>query len=130
MEAVEQKRILIIDDDPVIREILSEILEMNGYIVDTAGDGDKGIDKHCRQPFDLVITDIIMPGKEGIETIYELRHASPDLKIIAISGGGHLESDGYLRMAGKLGANLTLDKPFETIEIEVAVKKLLSQNCS
>lgn len=126
-EADEKKRILIIDDDPVIREILTEVLELCGYTVGTAGDGDDGLEKHRKQPFDLVICDIIMPGKEGIQTIYELRRASPDLKIIAISGGGHLESEGYLRMAGKLGADFTLGKPFEPPEIEAAVKKLLDR---
>jgi CheY-like chemotaxis protein len=118
-------RILIIDDDIVTREILNEILEMEGYQVANAGDGKAGLKIHRENPFDLIITDIIMPEMEGLETIRELRRISPAVKIIAISGGGRLGPDGYLAMAEKMGANLTFDKPLDPTRVATEVGKLL-----
>lgn len=121
----QKSRILIIDDEVQIREVLTQILTRDGYEVVNAANGKIGM-KLCReQPVDLIITDIIMPEKDGIEMILELRHDFPDLKIIAISGGGRLGPDGYLEMAQKLGAHRTFFKPFNRKEILDAVKELL-----
>jgi len=118
-------RILIIDDEVQIREMLGQMLGREGYDVVNAPDGKVGM-KVCReQHIDLIITDIIMPEKDGIEMILELRHDFPDLKVIAISGGGRLGPDGYLEMAQKLGAHRTFFKPFNRKEILEAVKDLL-----
>ena len=81
-------RILIIDDEPNMRSMLRRMLHKAGHQVSEAGDGAEGIDSYERDPPDLVITDILMPKKEGIETIIALHRADPDLPVIAISGGG------------------------------------------
>jgi CheY-like chemotaxis protein len=118
-------RILIIDDDVVTREILNEALEPEGYILANADDGKMGLKLHKATPFDLIITDIIMPEMEGLETIREIKRISPKIKIIAMSGGGQLGPDGYLSMAEKFGAQLTYDKPFDPRDIIRGVRKLL-----
>lgn len=121
----ENARILIIDDEVQIREMLEQMLTREGYEVVNAPDGKVGM-KVCReQHIDLIITDIIMPEKDGIEMILELRHDFPNLKVIAISGGGRLGPDGYLEMAKKLGAHKTFFKPFNRKEILDAVRELL-----
>jgi DNA-binding NtrC family response regulator len=125
MEPNQTARILIIDDEVQIREMLGQMLTREGYQVVHARDGKEGM-KACReQSIDLIITDIIMPEKDGIEMILELRHDFPALKVIAISGGGRLGPDGYLEMAKKLGAHRTFFKPFNRKEILDAVRELL-----
>jgi DNA-binding response OmpR family regulator len=119
-------RILIIDDEVQIREMLGQMLSREGYQVVYAEDGKVGMNVCREQDIDLIITDIIMPEKDGIEMILELRHDFPDLKVIAISGGGRLGPDGYLEMAQKLGAHKTFFKPFNRREILDAVQELLS----
>ncbi len=121
------KRILIIDDDDQFREMLYYMLQRAGFDVEEAADGDKGISLQQKHPFDLVITDIIMPNKEGIGTIIELRKDYPNLKIIAISGGGRVVPNEYLDYAKKLGAHLTLSKPFERKELIDAINGLLTE---
>ena len=106
-------RILIIDDEDLDRMTLSQILEGDGHTVTEATDGEEGIAALRETPVDVVITDILMPNKEGIETIKELRQIAPDVKIIAISGGGRMQNANYLDVAQKLGANAVLKKPFE-----------------
>ncbi|MBW2709831.1 MAG: response regulator [Deltaproteobacteria bacterium] len=117
--------ILVIDDDETIRELLRAILEREGYRVLEASDGDKGIKQFRETPTDLVITDIIMPGKEGIETIRDLRREFPDVKIIAISGGGRIGPDAYLEMAKVLGALRTFSKPFDQKSLLKAVEEVI-----
>lgn len=98
------KRILVIDDDADQREFYRMVLEEADYEVMEAQDGEKGLRLYCKHPCELVITDIFMPEKEGIETILELRRDFPLVKIIAVSGGGI--KGGY---AGEPGANLALE---------------------
>jgi len=106
-------RILLIDDDELLRVAISDLLESEGYAVATAQDGDEGLAAFQAERPDLVITDIMMPGKDGIETIMSLTKEQPPPRIIAISGGGgHLDSLSYLRMAQELGADRILEKPF------------------
>ena len=78
-------RILIIDDDDRFRDMLQDMMERNGYEVVSASDGKEGIDLYRKEPTDLVITDIIMPNKEGVETMFELQRDFPDVKIIESS---------------------------------------------
>ncbi|MFW5784688.1 MAG: response regulator [Chitinispirillaceae bacterium] len=117
--------ILVIDDELIIREMIQTILEDEGFRVHLASDGGEGL-KLCRDIPDikLVITDIVMPEKEGLETIHELRNITPGLKIMAVSGVGN--KDAYLKMAKSLGADLILPKPFSADELVVAVNTLLS----
>ena len=118
-------RTLVVDDDCQMREMLGVILERKGYDVKTASDGNAAIQLQNKKPFDIVITDLIMPEKEGIETIMELRRDYPRLKIIAISGGGRHRPEGYLELASHLGADRVLAKPSGSWEILSAVRDLI-----
>ena len=121
----EQQSILVIDDDETIREILRAILEREGYRVLEAPDGGEGLKQFTETPTDLVITDLIMPGKEGIETIRDLRRKFPGVKIIAVSGGGRIGPDSYLKMAKGVGALRTLSKPFDVTVLLKAVEEVI-----
>jgi DNA-binding response OmpR family regulator len=118
-------RILIIDDESLIRDLLKKILEREGYEIVTASGGEEGIKIHRENPADLIITDLIMPGKEGIETIMELRRDFKDVKIIAMSGGGRIDPETYLQLAKTLGAIKTIAKPFDRIELLKTIHELL-----
>ncbi len=118
-------RILVIDDEEEVREILKQMLELDGYEVLTAENGNQGLKLFRKHQIDLVITDIIMPEKEGIETIIELRNEKSDVKIISISGGGRINPIDYLAMAKKLGAVKSFTKPFERKKLLKAVEELL-----
>jgi DNA-binding NtrC family response regulator len=119
------KRILVIDDDTQMREMLRKVLERAGYEVEDAADGKIGTKIHRQEPVDLVVTDLIMPEKEGIETIREFRRDFPQLKIIAISGGGRIGANGYLSMAKTMGAHRIFSKPFDLKTFSETVKELL-----
>jgi len=118
-------RILVIDDDDQMRTLLRQVMEWTGYEVVEAGDGREGMHKHRKQPVDLVITDLIMPEQEGLETISALRKDSPGIKIIAISGGGRIGPEAYLLTAQELGADRVFSKPFDVRELAETVKELL-----
>ncbi|MBF0147204.1 MAG: response regulator [Magnetococcales bacterium] len=120
-------RILIIEDERQIREVLKQILERAGYEVDTAEDGRLGLEHFNQQPADMVITDILMPNKDGLETIEELIGQNPNLPIIAISGGGPGEKAQFaLDVAKMCGAVRVLAKPFSRKEILEMVTDLLA----
>ena len=123
-------RILIIDDEPNMRAMLRRMLHQAGHQVSEAGNGAEGIDSYERDSPDLVITDILMPKKEGIETIIELHRADPDLPIIAISGGGRSGGTNFLSSAEKLGARHALWKPFRGNQFLSAVSESISANIS
>ena len=115
---------LIIDDDRLFRSTLKKMFEKAGYQVQTAADGEEGLELYRTYEFDLVITDIIMPVMEGIETILKLREMNPDLKIIAMSGGGKLMAEAYLKTASLLKVNAILKKPFTFKELEETLESL------
>ena len=121
-------RILIIDDEPQIRSMLKLMLERDGYEVVEAPDGVEGIKVYRQNPADLIITDLIMPNKDGIGMIIELKKEFPDVKIIAMSGGGLNKPEGYLKGAKKLGAACTLTKPIDREEMLKAVKDILKNS--
>ncbi len=123
--SVTTKRILVVDDEEPIRTMLRKILEDSGYEVSEAPDGKVALWIYKVKHSDLIITDLIMPEKEGIETISELKRDYPEVKIIAISGGGRGGKGQYLDMAKKFGADNTLAKPFEKEELLKTVKDLL-----
>jgi len=118
--------ILIIEDDDLIRDMLRQLLEREGYAVTTANNGSVGLKLFRQHPAELVITDLIMPEKEGIETIRDLVKDYPDVKIIAISGGGTIAPSEYLSIAERLGVKKTIPKPFKTEEILEAIRQLIS----
>jgi CheY-like chemotaxis protein len=121
-------RILVVDDDGEIREVIKQILLRSGYEVTPAANGQEALDLQKANPADLIITDLIMPEKEGLETIMEIRRDYPSVKIIAMSGGGKIGPDNYLKTAKVLGAHMVLSKPFELGELLKAVKNLLGHD--
>jgi len=110
-------KILVIDDEPEVRETIARILESHGYQVIDAKDGNDGLDVLRDERPDLVITDILMPGCDGLETIMEMRRRAPNAKIIAISGGGSRGIFDYLDAAQRFGASDTLVKPFGALAL-------------
>lgn len=120
-------KVLLIEDDYELRELLTIILEREGLFVEGAENGIEGVKKFRENPFDLVVTDIIMPEKEGIETIVELKDIQSDIKIMAISGGGQIEANEYLGMASNFGVEKALAKPFEMEVFVTCVKEILNQ---
>ncbi len=119
-------RILVIDDDDMIRDVVRQMLENEGFEVADACEGSEGMALQRKRPADLVITDLIMPDQEGLETIKELREEFPQVKIMAISGGGWIGAGPYLGTAGKIGAHAALAKPFEREALLAVVRELLS----
>ncbi len=114
-------KILLLDDNIVFHEPLSEILSQAGHEVTATASGYEAV-KHVKlSPCDLVITDILMPEQDGIETICALRKVSATLKIIAVSGGGRLDGKFYLELASRLGAHAVLKKPFSKADILATV---------
>ena len=117
--------ILVVDDDPQIGKLLEKVLGRAGHKVSIAANGKEGMRIFRGGKFDLLITDLIMPEKEGLETIMELRQEFPDTKIIAMSGGGRVGAKSYLKMAHTLGAKKTLTKPFGREDLLSAVNGMI-----
>jgi DNA-binding response OmpR family regulator len=118
-------KILVIDDEPAVRYAVTRILESSGFEVTTAPDGVRGMSQfHAWNPA-LVITDLIMPEQEGMQTIKLIRQAEPAVKILAISGGGRLVNVDFLQVARRFGADEILAKPFGSRELLATVRRLL-----
>ena len=117
--------ILVIDDDEAFRNVLRRMLLRAGHQVVEAPDGAAALGSLKRAMVDLVITDIIMPNMEGIETIRAMRRDCPTLRIIAMSGGGRMRPEGYLEVARAFGAAQVLRKPFEAAQLFAAVDAAL-----
>ncbi|MBA3012589.1 MAG: response regulator [Proteobacteria bacterium] len=120
------RQILVIDDEKSICSLLRQLFERQGYQVLLAGNGNAGIQLFKENPVDLVIVDLIMPEKDGIETIRELKLLDADIKIIAISGGGVIRPDLYLKLARKFGAIYSFQKPIQNDEMLAFVKNLFN----
>jgi two-component system, chemotaxis family, chemotaxis protein CheY len=118
-------KILVIDDDVIVRETIAQILEERGHQVLSAEDGKRGVAAFRTGRPDLVITDIIMPEQEGIQTITEIRRLAPQAKIIAISGGGRIGNTDFLKIARHLGANDVIAKPFDPDDLVSRVDRCL-----
>jgi len=122
------KRILVVDDEEQIRSMLTQMLEHEGFIVDSAENGEEGMDLITKHTYDLVITDMIMPVKDGLKLIMELTNDYPDQRIVAISGGGAIKAERYLTMAGYLGDDIaTLEKPFKRETLLAVVSEQLGE---
>jgi len=120
-------KILLVDDDDSFRKMLRLTLTKMGYDVVEARDGKEALVLHHQLSPDLVLTDLIMPEKEGLETIEELRRVYPGIKIIAMSGGGRLSATNYLKVAKLMGADRILAKPFSNDEMALALSDLLGE---
>lgn len=119
--------ILLVEDEPLVLQTLAAAIESKGHAVVTATNGNEGLEKFAERPFDLVVTDIVMPQKEGMETIIELRRLDPDVKILAISGGGRTGNLEFLKMAEGLGAVTSLKKPIKLADLFEALGKCLGE---
>jgi len=129
-------RIIVIDDEEDVRNVLKEVLERAGFDVEIAANGDDGLDLLSNKGADVVITDIIMPGKNGVETVHDIRKNFPNTRVIVISGGGNvtpmeyepsaIKTSAYLASAAAAGADVTLTKPFDRREILDAVNQLIA----
>jgi len=118
-------RICLIEDDEPLRTVLARFLEQSGYEVVQAEHGRQALQAMELTPADLVITDMIMPEMDGVETIVALRREYPKAKIIAMSGGGLRSADQYLQLAQMLGAQKTFSKPIMPQELLRAISSLI-----
>jgi DNA-binding response OmpR family regulator len=123
LETPEQASILVIDDDEQVRSLLAQALVRSGYQVMLAADGKEGCRAADENPVDLVITDLVMPEREGLETVQYLRKKHAEIPVLAISGafGGD-----FLKVAQRLGADEALQKPIDAQTLLQAVRRLLS----
>ena len=119
-------RILIIEDEPQLRHMVEQLLTRAGHEVHSACDGRSGMDLYHEQLPDLVITDILMPEVDGLEIIRSLRREFPQVKIIAMSGGGETGKLQYLPEAREFGADIALSKPFDPAVLTAEVERLLA----
>ena len=117
-------QILVIDDDLQFCSLMQEVLSAAGYQVQTALDGRRGFQLASDNPVDLVVIDLLMPGKDGLETIQHILKEKPDLKVIAISGGRRGGALDFMSAAAKLGAARTFYKPFDHHDFLDAVQQL------
>lgn len=117
--------ILLVDDDAEFLKTLTKVLQAAQHTVTSVSNGSLALKQFKNGSFDLVITDLVMPEKEGIEIIISLEEIAPRVKIIAMSGGGRGNPGNYLAMAAKLGADKTLAKPFKKAELLAAVDQLV-----
>ena len=130
-------RVMIIDDEEDIRIVLKEIFTRAGFDAVVASDGNEGLNMLREQAADLVITDVIMPGSDGVETAYDIRMEFPKTKIIVMSGGGNAAPLGYepaavsttafLASAAAVGADMTMTKPFDRDELIKVARELTTQ---
>lgn len=118
-------KILVIDDDAVMRLTIQGTLKKHGYETLMAENGEEGLKLYKAEKPDIVITDMLMPNKEGLETISEIRAINPQAKIVAMSGGGSMHNMSFLQLAKKLGANHLLTKPVKPEQLLVAVESLI-----
>ncbi len=118
--------ILVVDDEPLICEMLEIFLSRAGHTVAIASDGAQAMERAKDLSIDLVVADIVMPEKDGLETISELRRMYPDIKIIAISGGSRIGNFDFLAMAEKLGADASFYKPLDNDKLLKTIEECLA----
>jgi len=119
--------VLIVDDDPTVRLIVTELLRGEDHAIVEAADGDEALRIAASVGVDLVVLDMLMPNKDGLETILELRKLRPGIRILAISSGGRMEPGHLLRTAMVFGANGSLEKPLRLESFSRMVNDLLAQ---
>lgn len=115
-------KVCVIDDDPLVVSYLDEILTRLGHSVVTAFDVDTGLSRIETQASDAALVDVLMPERDGLTFIMEVRQHRPDLRIVAMTGGGRLSAGALLKMASGLGADAALAKPFSSSELELALE--------
>jgi CheY-like chemotaxis protein len=121
-----ERSVLVIEDDQQFRSFLRELLQGEGFRVLEAEDGEQGWERLLAESPDVVLTDIVMPGKEGVELIQQIRARGLSLPVVAMSGGNMGFGERYLDVAGILGANATLNKPFSSGELLATLEHVLA----
>ena len=119
-DSPEPAKILVVDDDPVVRELMAEAVRLGGYRVDDCGDGIEALEKNSAAVYDLIVTDMRLPGLDGLSLIRELKAAKSDTDVIVITGYGSIENAVECM---KAGATDYLIKPFTVDQIQLAVRK-------
>jgi DNA-binding NtrC family response regulator len=122
---MERKTILVVDDEPMIREMVRVMLAGQPYDLVDAGNGIEALACLEKQPVDLILTDIIMPDSDGIELVMALRRSRPGMKVIVMSGGGRVRAGHYLDLARRLGAAYVIEKPFDAATLCRVIKEQL-----
>ena len=120
--------VLIIDDNELLRDTMRRAFEAAGHTASLARNGEEGVEALAARLPDVVVTDIIMPEREGVETIIAIRQAHPALPIVAISGGGRMTAMSLLDLAAKFGADATLQKPFRPKELIALAEDLAAKS--
>lgn len=122
-------QILLIEDNDLLRDTIKKLLENKGYKIMVASDGEEGLKMFRSDPAEVVITDIIMPNKDGVETIFELYKYFPAVSVIAISGGGKAPAEDYLNSIKLLpNVKYIFKKPFANYDLLMAIKDLIPKN--
>ena len=116
------RKVLVVEDDSIMRDTIRDILQFEGLEVEAVNGGVEAINRLASTSYNLVITDIIMPNRDGYEVIHAALTACPSTKILAISGGGSVSSEAYLAMAKDVGAHSILSKPFDIDELLMIVR--------
>lgn len=120
-------RILVVDDDPTIRAVAQELLRKSGHELFEAADGDEALLLAATTPIDLIVLDMLMPNKDGIETIQAVKRDHPETRILAISSGGRMDGSTLLKLASAFGADETMLKPLRLATFAVIVDALLER---
>ena len=118
-------KILVIDDDELVKNMISSVLRKNNFEVVSASNGVEGVNVAKKVEPNIVLTDMLMPDKEGVETIIEVKQALPEVKVIAMSGGGQEKNMTFLQMAKKVGADCVLQKPFKPSDLVSMIKEMV-----
>ena len=118
-------KILLVEDDDLVRDMLTQVLERATHQVIGVTNGEEATDYLKKEKPDIMVTDIIMPKKSGITLISEVKNRHPQLEIIAISGGGRLDPTGYLDLSEPLGASVSFEKPIDNTALLMAIDLLL-----
>lgn len=119
--------VVLVEDVVALRQNLTILLTRNGHAVRAAANGHEALRLVAEQTPDLLVTDLFMPEKDGIETIREIRRLHPQLRMIAMSGGIRGDQDVFLQMAQRLGVNATISKPFSIQDFQATVEKVLNE---
>jgi DNA-binding NtrC family response regulator len=122
--------ILIVDDDAGMRNVLAALLSAEGHLPVSAGNGTEAAEVMAREPVDLILTDILMPDKDGLELIKDVRGAHKRIPIVAFSGGGYRIGTRYcLQIAKAIGATTVISKPFDRQQLLSAIEDAMGQAC-
>ena len=128
MTTADKKSVLIIDDDDFVRSMVLKLVETFGYTATGARDGVQALEMLATMKTpSVVITDMVMPKKDGVETVKELRIKFPRLKIIAVSGGGRTEQGDHLELARKAGADEIISKPIDPKQLKAVLRLLMER---